>query len=253
MHIIRHAIVASALALAAQPTLAAVFLDRGPQSTISGNQLVNQAEDKLFYLADGTTSLEPQSNILTKFTLTSGMTLNGIDIYSESYGNPAFPQNLALPIGTPVTIKIREDDSGRPADTNLVRLLSTINGSSDVFPDIVTDRHTRVHADFTDTQLAPGTYWIGMSGTNISVNWTHFFNENSGNDTYNLLGEQVNFPIGSYSAAISLHGFETAVAPPVTGTGTGTGTVPEPASWAMLIAGFGLIGSARRRQLRVLA
>jgi hypothetical protein len=30
-----------------------------------------------------------------------------------------------------------------------------------------------------------------------------------------------------------------------------SGTVPEPASWAMLIAGFGLVGAAgRRRRLR---
>jgi hypothetical protein len=31
------------------------------------------------------------------------------------------------------------------------------------------------------------------------------------------------------------------------GEGEGTG-VPEPASWAMLIVGFGLIGAARRRR-----
>ena len=29
---------------------------------------------------------------------------------------------------------------------------------------------------------------------------------------------------------------------------TGTGAVPEPASWAMLIAGFGLVGAVRRRR-----
>jgi PEP-CTERM motif len=31
-------------------------------------------------------------------------------------------------------------------------------------------------------------------------------------------------------------------------TTIGRGGVPEPASWAMLIAGFGLVGAARRRQ-----
>ena len=30
--------------------------------------------------------------------------------------------------------------------------------------------------------------------------------------------------------------------------GLGNGTVPEPASWIMLIAGFGLIGAAMRRR-----
>lgn len=37
------------------------------------------------------------------------------------------------------------------------------------------------------------------------------------------------------------------------GGGGGTGVVPEPASWAMLIAGFGLTGAAMRRRRRVAA
>ncbi|OYU15511.1 MAG: hypothetical protein CFE37_05140 [Alphaproteobacteria bacterium PA4] len=40
------------------------------------------------------------------------------------------------------------------------------------------------------------------------------------------------------------------------GTGTlitGTASVPEPASWAMLIAGFGLVGTMMRRRARVVA
>jgi hypothetical protein len=34
---------------------------------------------------------------------------------------------------------------------------------------------------------------------------------------------------------------------------TATGTVPEPASWAMMIAGFGLVGAAMRRRARAVA
>jgi hypothetical protein len=34
--------------------------------------------------------------------------------------------------------------------------------------------------------------------------------------------------------------------------GTGVGGVPEPSNWAMLIAGFGLVGAVSRRR-RVLA
>jgi hypothetical protein len=34
----------------------------------------------------------------------------------------------------------------------------------------------------------------------------------------------------------------------ITGSGFDTGAVPEPASWAMLIAGFGLTGAAMRRR-----
>jgi hypothetical protein len=32
-----------------------------------------------------------------------------------------------------------------------------------------------------------------------------------------------------------------------------SGAVPEPASWAMLIAGFGLVGAMQRRRQRVAA
>jgi PEP-CTERM motif len=35
--------------------------------------------------------------------------------------------------------------------------------------------------------------------------------------------------------------------------GTATGAVPEPANWALLIAGFGLVGAAMRRQRRTAA
>lgn len=234
----------AALAIVAQPASAAVFHDYSPRSAAdNGNELVNQAEDKLFRLAGGGTSLEPQQNVLVRFTIANAMTLNGMDIFSRSYGNPNFAVNLARPIGTPVTIKIRADNGGRPADTNLVRLVSTITASSTVFA-LVTAHHMRVHADFTDTRLNPGTYWIGMSGTDVSVNWTYFFNVDAGIDTYTLRRETVHFPVGlNSSAAFRLHGFETpqAVTP---------GAVPEPATWAMLIGGFGLTGAAARRRRR---
>jgi len=34
------------------------------------------------------------------------------------------------------------------------------------------------------------------------------------------------------------------------GGGGGVGAVPEPATWALMIVGFGLVGSVRRRQVR---
>ncbi len=249
MQINRKFIIAAAFAVLAQPALAGVFIDRGPPSASdNGTELVNQAEAKLFTLANGTTSLEDQQNILTRFTITSAMTLNGIDIFSRSYGNPNFPVNLARPIGTGVTIKIRADAGGRPGDTNLFRLLSTISDSSVVFP-VVTATHMRVHADFAETTLGPGTYWIGMSGTNISVNWTHFFDPNvtGAGGTYNLFGERVNASLlPDYGASFRLYGFD-AILPPV------GGTVPEPAAWAMLVIGFGLTGAAARRRQRSIA
>ena len=39
----------------------------------------------------------------------------------------------------------------------------------------------------------------------------------------------------------------------LTGLGGGTGAIPEPASWAMLIAGFGLVGAMQRRRATAIA
>lgn len=245
LHIIKKTMLGIAFAVLASAAQASVFIDRGPPSaTDYGNELINQAEAKTFTLGGGRTSVEEQQNILTRFTIGSAMTLNGIDIFTATYGNPNIPGNLARPIGTPVTIKIRADAGGRPSDTNLVRLLSTINETSAVFPDI-TARHMRIHANFTDTMLAPGTYWIGMSGTNISVNWMHFYDASRADETYNLFGERVNFKLSpDFSASFRLHGFETVALPT-------SGAVPEPASWAILVIGFGMTGAVARRRHRI--
>ena len=60
-----------------------------------------------------------------------------------------------------MTLKIRADVGGRPADTNLFRLSSTITETAAVFPSVVSSSHMRLHADFAETTLAAGTYWIG--------------------------------------------------------------------------------------------
>lgn len=66
------------------------------------------------------------------------------------------------------------------------------------------------------------------------------------------------FGFYNYSQAQVLYaGIEETILPPPPpppGGGGGVGVIPEPATWAMMIAGFGLVGSAaRRRRKAVLA
>ena len=231
----------AALMLFAQPALAAVLIDNSPTSASDfGNELVNQAQPKTF-IVSGIPVLEEQQNILVQITLASAMTLNGFDTFSRRYGKPAFPVNLARPIGTDVTLKIRADVGGRPADTNLFRLSSVISETSGVFPS-VTSEHMRLHADFAETTLAAGVYWIGMSGTNTNLSWLMSGPAPGLNHTYNLFGERVNADIsGIGTSNFRVSGFAASPSP-------GVGGVPEPATWAMLISGFALVGGLARRR-----
>jgi hypothetical protein len=76
----------------------------------------------------------------------------------------------------------------------------------------------------------------------------------NGNQSASETNRRVNFIAGAGEIITGLKFTSTGIAfefdsfaAEAAGTGTGT-AVPEPASWAMLIAGFGLVGAARRRR-----
>ena len=86
-----------------------------------------------------------------------------------------------------------------------------------------------------------GDTWVGLhfgSGAGLGGNVTAFYKINAG--TTGLASFMLNMQKGSSGAVM----YRTGVAP---GLGGGTGAVPEPASWAMMIAGFVLVGAAMRR------
>ena len=63
-----------------------------------------------------------------------------------------------------------------------------------------------------------------------------------------LINYSANFfgaPVDAFTGTYTANGF--AIAAPA----DATGAIPEPASWAMMIAGFGLVGAATRRQARM--
>ncbi|UZK67782.1 PEPxxWA-CTERM sorting domain-containing protein [Sphingomonas sp. M1-B02] len=154
-------------------------------------------------------------NFLNQFSLGAATNLNGFDLLSSLTG---------IQVGQNVTIKIRNSVSGAPAIMNLFSFASTINSTSGGF----------LQADFSNIFLGAGTYFIGMSGTAANIGQDIFRDSSIPAKAYQLNGDNIQYASG-FVSGFKVHG-DVAVA-----------AVPEPATWAMMLLGFGVIGSAMRR------
>ena len=174
-------------------------------------------------------------NFLVQFTLSSATTLQGAAVYSS-----LISQGGQVSVGNPVRIKIRNDVNGAPAATNLFVILTNLsfidNVGSSTRPAI-----KRMAADFAPVDLAAGTYWFGMSGRGADIGWNGD-NENSrpstqrsaflADNVVRSVTDQINMPYQLYGALANVN------------------TIPEPSAWVMLVLGFGMLGTAVRRQQR---
>ncbi|WP_235927657.1 Npun_F0296 family exosortase-dependent surface protein [Sandarakinorhabdus rubra] len=97
----------------------------------------------------------------------------------------------------------------------------------------VLDSNDNIIFTITGGMLPPADGNQLLPGTNRRINFTAGPNQVIGGLKFSSTG--IAFEFDSFAADL------------VDGTGTGT-AVPEPASWAMLIAGFGLVGAAGRRR-----
>ena len=115
---------------------------------------------------------------------------------------------------------------------NNVTKINSLSGATTV--DFSTADQNPVTAIYGDT-------WVGVhfgAGAAMGANATAFYKLNAG-----LAGLQtILLTIAPGSSGFVM--YKTGSAPP---------TVPEPASWAMMIAGFGLVGAAMRRRKAAIA
>lgn len=90
-----------------------------------------------------------------------------------------------------------------------------------------------------------GSFGDGYGGGSGDFN---LFSASSGSNIGSLAAPNPDAPNGTFFFELTTAGGDrmavTSIAP---------GTVPEPASWAMLLAGFGLTGAAMRRRRKTVA
>ena len=85
-----------------------------------------------------------------------------------------------------------------------------------------------------DLELGPGTYWVGFASGGDGFAAQHY------GDAANPLGNEAYYtPAGTYADADSANlAWRLSIAE----------GAPEPAAWAMMILGFGAVGTALRRR-----
>jgi PEP-CTERM motif len=105
--------------------------------------------------------------------------------------------------------------------------------------------------DIGSVALSGGDYWLQLSGATPSqAGQSIYWDTNNGPSAGDWLGQGDTGPFGECGAARSCTGsesFQVLGTVPSALPGTGGG-VPEPASWALMISGFGLAGAAMRRR-----
>ena len=171
-------------------------------------------------------------NFLVQFTLNSATTLTGADIYSS------FANSTPL-LGQNVVIRFRNSVANAPDVANLFSFNTTIN-TVDTDGASSNPSISRLHADFAPTAFAAGTYFFGFAGVN-EIGLELQFNRPGSDGLFQLSGDAVQFSFNNNTATAFRLFDNNGLA------------VPEPATWAMMVIGFGAIGAAARRRQRSVA
>ena len=176
-------------------------------------------------------------SVYARFTLTSAETLNkAFFLFSgpTRTGSPV-PGAFTLALfnnavdGLPV-----RDSGGTPLPPFLIQTSALTSATSEVGGMMLGE------FDLPNWSVGPGTYWLKIFGFSTLIPTYH---TNTPLHTA-VAGSPYAFEHSiSYYAANDAIGFSLNGVDPVVGGG-----VPEPATWALMLAGFGLVGSALRRR-----
>ena len=167
---------------------------------------------------------DDSQNFLVKFTLDSAASISEFDIATD----PSFAW-----IGKAVTVRVRADDNGAPTTSDLFQFGSTVTSITG------TGMGALVGTSFTPLNLAAGSYWFGVSGSPYELGWSSFSGNNSA-DVWAMQGGESFMYQPNLGLAFRV-------------IGTAGGAVPEPASWALMIGGFGMVGASMRRRRATVA
>jgi hypothetical protein len=162
------------------------------------------------------------ATVYDNFTLAGGGNITGLN-FTGGYFNPGPPGTI-----TAFTVKVYADNAGQPGSALSTSSFSG-NGGESCGGAICT------YSLGLNFSAAAGTqYWLSIVPDEAFPPQWGWATGNNGDGV----------------AYQDFFGSRTALAADVAFTLTGTAAVPEPATWALMLGGFGLAGAAlRRRQL----
>jgi hypothetical protein len=105
------------------------------------------------------------------------------------------------------------------------------------------DEYFWASISFTPVTLAAGNYWIGMSGLDYSLDWATTSLPGTSNFALVMFGDNFADDDEDGSADVAALNFAFRVLGEEV-----TPAIPEPSTWLMMIAGFGLAGATLRRR-----
>jgi hypothetical protein len=206
--------------------------------------------------------------IMFAAALTLPVAANAVTVIYDTPASTPGNQNWAGTLGLDFTVNapvkvtsLGTFDSGKDGITSDI-FVAIFDSAGSIISPVVSFNGTAnpggtayVFQSITPFTLAAGNYQLGAWGyNNTDMNYNAGFVGLPGAITFNSFGGKLTATGTRYANAAG--GIGTIVDVGATRYGAGSMTVanvPEPASWAMLLSGFALVGYAARRRQRIVA
>lgn len=163
-----------------------------------------------------------QAEVQDQFTLSSAASITGVNLWIYASGGYENVTN------TGYNLKIYDSTRSTVLFSQLVLPITVFETRQGGF-----SQEWNVGGSLSGLNLGAGTYWAGFEASTMGV-----MSFVGGNGSLRQVGP--NGDIGRNDNA----GYQ------LTSSDVETGAVPEPASWALMVGGFGLVGGALRSRRR---